>query len=147
MAEPTGNEWIFDGAPFRDEDIRGAAGFVYCITNRITGKKYIGRKYFTSKRKPSRKATKRKTFDSNWKDYYGSSEELLVEIDHYGKEHFHREIISIHKTRGDVNIAEVKEQFSRNVLEDESYINRNINGKWHRPPKHIVEARRFKRDD
>ena len=40
------NPWIFDGTPFLSEDINGMHGFVYCITNTLTGKRYIGRKYF-----------------------------------------------------------------------------------------------------
>ena len=38
------NPWIFNGYPFLSEDIDDHFGFVYCITNTLTGKRYIGRK-------------------------------------------------------------------------------------------------------
>lgn len=139
------NPWMFDGLPFTDEDICGSAGFVYLITNTITGRMYVGRKYFTSTRKRKRTDKKRSTSSSDWMDYYGSSEELLEDVSKCGKDSFRREIISIHKTKGDTNIAEVKEQFRRNVLEDDNYYNHNINGKWRKPPQHIIDGRRYKR--
>lgn len=144
------NPWIFDGKPFTDDDIGKSVGFVYLITNLITGKKYLGRKYFESIKKPritkKTKSTRRVRSSSDWKSYYGSSEILLEQLKEHGPSNFKREIISLHKTRGDVNTAEVREQFARNVLEDETYINANIAGRWHRPPKHIIEARRYKRE-
>ena len=45
------NPWIFKGSPFLSKDINDLYGFVYCITNVVTGRKYIGRKYFWSFRK------------------------------------------------------------------------------------------------
>lgn len=138
--------WLFNGIPFDDENIGNSYGFVYVITNTESGRKYIGRKYFYSKRKIKKLDKRRTTSKSDWKEYYGSSEDLLCEIVHQGKEKFTREIISLHKTKGDVNVNEVKEQFRRNVLEDDTYINANINGKWRRPPKHIIEGRRYSID-
>jgi len=137
--------WIFDGQEFTDEDIKDSVGFVYIITNKLTGKMYIGRKYFYSTRKIKRTDKRRSTRESDWKSYWGSNKDLLAEIAATGEDNYTREIISLHKTRGDTNIAEVKEQFMRNVLEDDRYINGNINGKWHRPPQHIIAARRYKR--
>jgi len=140
------NPWIWDGQEFTDEDIGNSEGFVYCITDRETGKKYIGRKYFSNKRKIKKTDKRRTTTDSDWKTYYGSSDDLLILCRDKGRNNFLREILSLHKTRGDTNIAEVKEQFARNVLEDPNYLNANINGKWRAAPQHIIEARRFKRD-
>jgi hypothetical protein len=139
------NPWIFDGAEFTDDDIGNSVGFVYLITNHMTQKKYIGRKYFYSTRKRKRTDKRRTTSASDWKTYYSSSDDLLKEVEQYGKENFLREILSLHKTKGDTNISEVKEQFLRNVLEDDTYLNGNINGKWHRPPHHIIKARRYTR--
>lgn len=136
------NPWMFCGTAFTDDDIGESYGFVYCIRNKNTDQKYIGRKYFYSKRK-KKKATRRSTSISDWKEYWGSSKELDAEIEKYGKYQFERLILSLHKTKGDVNISEVKEQFLRNVLENREYINANINGKWHRPPEHIIKARRY----
>ena len=61
---------------------------------------------------------------------YGSSEVLKALIKELGEEHFQREILSLHKTKGEMNYTEVKIQFQRNVLESSDYINDNINGKY-----------------
>lgn len=129
------NPWTFDGEPFDDEDARGFAGFVYLITNTVTGKKYVGRKYFERVRK-QRGKKRRARSESDWKNYYSSSEKLKTEVEEVGKSMFKREILSIHVTRGMVNFSEIVEQFNRNVLEDEDYINDTI-GKWRRIPEHI----------
>ena len=122
------------------EPPKGYAGFVYLITNSETGMKYIGRKYFWSVRKLKGK-TRRQRSESNWQDYYGSSKVLLEDLEKIGKEAFIRQMLSIHKTNGDVNYEEVKQQFIHDVLETEGWYNENINGKWHRKPEHIMEAR------
>ena len=122
------------------EPPKGYAGFVYLITNSETGMKYLGRKYFWSVRKLKGK-TRRQRSESNWQDYYGSSKVLLEDLEKIGKEAFIRQMLSIHKTNGDVNYEEVKQQFIHDVLETEGWYNENINGKWHRKPEHIMEAR------
>ena len=140
------NPWFFDGKPFTDDDIGEFYGFVYLIYNTVSGKKYIGRKYFYSKRKLKKKDKRRTTSFSDWKEYYGSSKELQKELEIYGPDVFERDILSLHITKGDVNISEVKEQFRRNVLEDDTYLNANINGKWHRPPQRIIDGRRYTKE-
>ena len=91
------NPWIYKGNPFTSDDIGDYYGFVYRITNTINGKSYIGRKYFVQKRKP--KGGKRKvTSESDWKRYFGSSEELKQDIKRIGRDSFRREILSLHTT-------------------------------------------------
>ena len=135
------NPWTFDGMPFGSGDIDKYYGFVYLITT-PEGKKYIGRKYFWSVRKVKGKSRRQRS-ESDWKTYYGSSEVLKEQIKKSDKNLYKREILSLHTTKGDVNIAEVRVQFVLNVLEDESFLNDNINGKWRRQPKHIIEDRRI----
>ena len=85
------NPWIYEGRPFTSDDIGDYYGFVYRITNTNSGKSYIGRKYFVQKRKP--KGGKRKvTSESDWKRYYGSSDDLKRDIREIGKDSFRREI-------------------------------------------------------
>ena len=69
------NPWIYEGRPFTSDDIGDYYGFIYCITNISTGRKYIGRKYFVQKRKP-KGGKRRVTSESDWKRYYGSSDDL-----------------------------------------------------------------------
>lgn len=129
------NPWMYKGSPFTSDDIDDNYGFVYRITNTVNQKEYIGRKYFTQKRKP--KGSKRKvTSESDWKKYYGSSEDLKQDIRRMGKKNFRREIISLHKTLGKVNYEETKQLFLHNVLiealDDGSpkYYNNNILGRY-----------------
>ena len=135
------NPWTFDEEIFNDEDIGNYVGFVYIIVNLSDGRKYIGRKYFYNVRKVKGK-TRRQKSESNWKEYYGSSENLLTDIEEQGKLNFKRIILSLHTTRGDCNYEEVKQQFLYNVLEEDGWYNGNISGKYHRKPKHISEARK-----
>ena len=86
------NPWIFDGTPFLSEDINGMHGFVYCITNTLTGKRYIGRKYFWQLRKP-RGGGRRVKSESDWKKYYGSSSELTEDRKQFGNLVFKRDIL------------------------------------------------------
>lgn len=135
------NPWTFEGVEFDDEDAKGFAGFVYLITNTATGEMYVGRKYFEKIRK--QRGKKRRTrSESDWKDYYSSSERLKSDVEKYGREAFKREILSLHTTRGMVNFSEIVEQFNRRVLDDGSYINDTI-GKWRRIPGHIQDRSRY----
>ena len=129
------NPWTYQGSTFTSDDINDFFGYVYCITNTISGKKYIGRKYFVQKRKP-RGGKRRVTSESDWKRYYGSSDELKADVKRLGKENFRREIISLHKTLGKVNYEETKQLFLNNVLMEAlddgspAYYNSNILGRY-----------------
>lgn len=125
---PGGSEWIFpDG--FDDTAEATHAGFVYLITNRVTGRAYVGKKFFTTMRK-------RTTALSDWRRYFGSSTALKADVRKYGKEAFTREILSVHRTKTEVNFAEVEAQFVRRVLHaslpdgSRAFYNANIAGKW-----------------
>jgi len=131
------NPWIFEGQPFLSESIDDYFGFVYLITNTQSNRQYIGRKYFWSFRKPPGKKRKVKQ-ESDWKKYYGSCPELKEDIKKYGKEIFNREIVSLHKTKGDCNFEETKQLFLNNVLSEAlddgspAYYNSNILGRYMR---------------
>tara|TARA_B100000900_G_scaffold408473_1_gene422781 strand:+ start:1553 stop:2008 length:456 start_codon:yes stop_codon:yes gene_type:complete len=131
------NPWIFKGSPFLSENIGDVFGFVYRITNKESGKQYIGRKYFYQKRKP-KGGKRRVTSESDWKKYYGSCPELKQDIKLYGKESFSREILSLHKTLGKTNYEETKQLFLHEVLTKSltdgtpAYYNSNILGRYYR---------------
>ena len=78
------NPWTFNGDIFTTGDIKEYYGFVYCITNTIINRQYIGRKYFWAFRTPKGKKRKVKQ-ESDWKKYYGSCPELKDELKTYGK--------------------------------------------------------------
>ena len=119
----------------------GNEGFVYCITNKLTGQKYIGRKYFwkrLSKKVPGKKRRKRFIEESDWKTYWGSCEPLHLDYFELGIKNFSREILSIHDNRPDVCYEEVAAQFKYDVLRSKDsegnylYYNNNIGNKYWR---------------
>ena len=133
------NPWTFgsDCKCFSSDDIGDFYGFVYLITNKSNGKRYVGRKYFWSFRKPKGKKRKVKQ-ESDWKKYYGSCPELKEDIKKYGKQNFQREILSLHSTLGKVNYEETRQLFVQNVLTESldngepAYYNSNVLGRYYR---------------
>ena len=131
------NPWSYQGSTFTTDDIGDFFGFVYRITNIKSGKQYIGRKYFQQKRKP-RGGKRRVTSESDWKKYYGSSDELSADRKLLGNAAFKREILSLHTRLGDVNFEETKQLFLHNVLTETLdgktplYYNSNILGRYMR---------------
>jgi len=137
--------WLFEGTSVETlpED---CVGFVYLITNTITGRKYIGKKlakfskttYKTVKLKNGTKKKKkiRSKIDSDWMDYYGSSDELNKDILTLGKENFTREILHYCKSKAHTSYLEAKEQFDRKVLESTDYYNGQISVRVH--GSHII---------
>ncbi len=129
------NPWKYHGQTFESDDIQDYFGFVYLISSSKTNRKYLGRKYFWSFRTPPGKKRKVKQ-ESDWKKYYGSCPELKEDIKKYGKEFFNREIISLHKTKGDCNYEETRQLFLNNVLRESlddgspAYYNSNILGRY-----------------
>lgn len=109
--------WLYNNEPFLDPGDNW--GFVYIITNKLNGKKYIGKKFFWStKRKQVKKVRKRYKAESDWKTYWSSSEELKADVAALGEENFTREIIHLCKSKGTTNYLEAKEQFQKAVLEN-----------------------------
>ena len=131
------NPWIYKGTTFTTEHIDNFFGFVYCITNNTNGRKYIGRKYFWKFRTPRGKKRKVKS-ESDWKKYFGSSEELKEEIQQLGRHNFSRVILSLHKTAGKTNFEETRQLFVNGVLTEQlddgipRYYNSNILSRYFR---------------
>ncbi len=129
------NPWTYEGSTFTSADIDDFFGFVYRITNLQNGRKYIGRKYFTQCRK-LRGSRRKRTSESDWKTYYGSSKELTEDRKLLGSHCFKREIISLHRTKGKVNYEETRQLFLHNVLTESFddgtplYYNSNILGRY-----------------
>jgi hypothetical protein len=121
-------------------------GFVYLITNNISGRKYIGKKLAKFSRttyrvvklkngKKKRKKIKGK-IDSDWQTYYGSSPELTKDVVTLGIEQFSREILYYCKSKSECSYIEAREQFARRVLESTDYYNGHIQVRVH--GSHII---------
>ena len=89
-------KWQF-GKKDIDELPQECVGFVYLITNTVNGRMYVGKKLarFKRTRPPlkGRKNKRRYKVDSDWQDYYGSSDELSADVLKLGKDKFTREIL------------------------------------------------------
>lgn len=122
--------WLYEGVEYElpeNADHSDLYGFVYLITNVKNGRKYIGKKFFWRKKilpiTKTRKRRKHTQVESDWKSYYGSSEELNSDIDKYGKDNFSREILHLCRTKGECGYLEAKEQFVRDALLTDEYYN------------------------
>ena len=132
--------WLYESTPIL-EIPEEYAGFVYLITNRQTGRKYIGKKvskfskttYKTERLKNGRKRRKkiRGKIESDWQTYYGSSPELTRDVETLGTENFTREILYYCRSKAECSYIEAREQFLRKVLESDEYYNSHIQVRVH----------------
>ena len=110
-------------------------GFVYIITNTTNNKKYIGKKLakFRTTKPPlkGRKNKRRGTKESDWREYYGSSDSLNEDIEEIGKDKFTREILFYCRNKSELSYIEAREQFNHKVLESEDYYNGHIRVRVH----------------
>ena len=123
-------------------------GFVYIITNKISGRKYIGKKlakfskttYKTVKLKNGtmKKKKIRSKIDSDWREYYGSSPALSKDIAELGSENFTREILFYCKSKSECSYIEAREQFNHKVLESNDWYNGHIQVRVH--GSHILKG-------
>ena len=106
-------------------------GFVCLIANTTTGQKYVGKKlakFKTTKPPLKGKKNKRRGYkESDWRDYWGSSDRLQEDVDKLGPKKFTREIHYFCKSRAEMSYIEAREQFDRRVLETDDYYNGIIN--------------------
>jgi len=123
-------QWTYQGK-IVETIPEGIEGFVYLITNTTNNKKYVGKKLakFKTTKPPlkGRKNKRRGTKESDWKDYWGSSDKLLADVEQLGQDKFTREILYYCKSRGEMSYLEAREQFERRVLETDEYYNGIIN--------------------
>ncbi len=110
-------------------------GFVYLITNTTNDRKYIGKKLtqFKRSKKPLKGRTnkRRYTVESDWKDYYGSSDELTADVETLGKDKFTREIMFWCTSKSELSYIEAREQFTHKVLESKQWYNGHIRVRVH----------------
>lgn len=134
------SDWIYKDEIFVLPDPNPYEGFIYLIENLIDGKKYIGKKHFWTRRK-SKKTNRRETKQSDWKEYYSSSDEVKADVEKLGKENFRRTILHLCIYKKQMTYLEQKEQWDRNVLLEDTYYNTNIGGKFFVREKKIYEAK------
>ena len=132
--------WIYENTEVT-EILDDYIGFVYLITNNVTGRKYIGKKlskfskttYKIVKLKNGKKKRKKikSKIDSDWQQYTGSNIELNQDIEKLGIENFTREILYYCRSKAECSYVEAREQFTRKVLESDDYYNGHIQVRVH----------------
>jgi len=128
--------WYYKGEEFTSEMIGDYVGFVYMLTDKSNDKKYIGKKIFVSKRRlpPLKGKTRRRTkiVESDWQSYYGSSDEVKQIVEEKGGDNFHREILHLCNSKGELSYLELHEQMKRHALISDEYYNGIVQAKIHR---------------
>jgi hypothetical protein len=146
--------WLYNDMEISEEDIpTEAIGFVYKIIHIPTGKFYIGKKSIISTRRvkmgkkeltnlkeerklngisgrlPSKKTVVK---ESDWKNYFSSSEWIKSEVKRGNQSEFKREVIQFCPTKKSLSYWEVYYQFKYDVLNNEESLNDNIGGRYYR---------------
>ena len=126
------NVWKYNG-----EDVlvppENMIGFIYLITNNLTGKRYVGKKKLSNTltkykmvtlKNGTKKKKKIKTeTESDWREYYGSNTELQKDVEVHGTENFTRQILRYCKTLGEMSYCETYEIFVRHAVARDDYYN------------------------
>lgn len=120
-------------------------GFVYVIErlNAKDGEKrfYWGCKQFYSQiTKPPLKGKIRKRKikkESDWKSYYGSSKDLIIDIEKYGKDCFKRTILKCCLSKWQMKFEELNFQMENKVLFRDDTYNGIIHIRLNRVPQNI----------
>jgi len=124
------NNWIYKGQDYI-EPSKENVGFCYLITCLINNKKYYGKKLFWKHivKPPLKNTTKKRKsiVQSDWLNYFGSSEALKNDIELYGYENFKREIIYLCESKSEMSYYEAKLQFDNDVLFRDDFYNGIIN--------------------
>jgi hypothetical protein len=134
--------WIYKGEPVYEINEK-YVGFVYIITNTVSGKKYIGKKLskFSKtniktvilKNGNKKKKKIKSKIDSDWKTYWSSSKEVVEDAKTLGFDRFTREILMFCLSKGTASYFEAKLQMQNEVLEHpDMWYNGIVNCRVHR---------------
>lgn len=135
--------WLYKNKEF-NETPEEYQGFVYEIKELSTDKKYIGKKNFWRPKilpKNSKRSRRVKTrVESDWREYYGSNQELQALVERVGSEGYERKILHLCKTKGEMSYMEAKLQFMFDVLLKDDYYNEFIGCKIH--SRHVSKLKK-----
>ena len=126
------NKWIYQESEV-NEPPENVIGFVYCITNLLDGRLYIGKKKMyntktsiktvTLKNGTKKKKKIKSETESDWASYFGSNTELQEDVKKHGVKNFRREILKMCYTLGEMSYWETYEIFVRHAVPSPEYYN------------------------
>ena len=115
--------WYYNNEKL-EEIPEGYVGFVYKLTHKSTKKYYIGKKIFHFKKTKQVKGKKKRVLvESDWKTYYGSSEEVASIIQQEGDDVFDRKILRLCRSKAELSYFETKYIFETDALLDPNSYN------------------------
>lgn len=144
------SNWTYQGKEILEEEdipFENAMGFIYLITQKSTGKRYIGRKLLVKTSKKLIKGKKKKiTSQSDWQKYWSSSPQIKEWIkDAGGTSDFTREILGFVSSKGSLVYIEELALYELGVLESDNWLNNNIRSKVYRTWVKPEEAKNLRK--
>lgn len=117
------HQWHYNGTPLLEiPDM--IIGMVYLITNKLNGKKYVGKKnFFGTKIRSIKKQQYRVRAQSDFITYYGSNDDLKADVALHGPENFHREILVLCDSKSEMSYWEIAYQLHYHVIGSDSWYN------------------------
>lgn len=133
-----------------DIPVKNAVGFIYIITQKSTGKLYLGKKLLTKAASKTIKGVKKKLRkESDWLSYWSSSPKIQQWIEESGTDDFEREILVFASSKGSMVYLEEFGLYEVGALESDKWINENIRSKVYRTwckPEEAKELRSVLKD-
>lgn len=118
--------WLYEGNPYTVAPEQHM-GFIYLITNLSTNQRYIGKKLFWSTKKlpplKGRKNKRHKRVETDWQDYWSSSERVKRDVELHGKDNFRRDIVMFCDNKNQLAYHETRLQFQFGVLVSDDWYN------------------------
>jgi hypothetical protein len=116
--------WTYNNAPVTQELLDDHWGFIYVIMNKVTGRRYVGKKFFTKAGYKTVKGKRKKIrLASDWESYYGSNKVLLEDVEKLGADQFERYIIRLCKNRSECTYYETHYIFHYEALLSDRWYN------------------------
>ena len=132
--------WLYNNEPV--QELSECVGFVYLITNKVSNRRYIGKKLshfsktsiktVTLKSGIKKKKKIKTQVESDWRTYWSSSTELQNDVKELGEENFTREILFYCQSKAECTYREASEQFRLKVLESDDFYNGQISCRIHK---------------
>lgn len=129
--------WTYNNAPVTQELLDDHWGFVYVIRNKVSGRRYVGKKFFTKAGYRTVKGKRKKIrLASDWETYYGSNKVLLEDVEKLGADQFERYIIRLCKNKSECTYWETHFIFQFEALLSDRWYNEWVSCKISK--KHVM---------